>query len=49
MALKVGLVGCGRWGMNHLKTLVELRKTGQIAVFMSVISSIKSGRGRIDC
>ena len=31
MALKVGLVGCGRWGMNHLKTLVELKKTGQIA------------------
>ena len=30
MALKVGLVGCGRWGMNHLKTLVELKKTGQI-------------------
>mgnify|MGYP001190918196 CR=1 FL=1 len=31
MALKVGLVGCGRWGMNHLKTLAELKKTGQIS------------------
>ena len=31
MALKVGLVGCGRWGMNHLKTLVELKKMGQVS------------------
>ena len=31
MTLKIGLVGCGRWGMNHLKTLAELKKTGQIS------------------
>ena len=26
----VGLIGCGRWGMNHLKTLHELKKSGII-------------------
>ena len=43
MALKVGLVGCGRWGMNHLKTLAEFKKTGQISsIHTCDIKSTKS-------
>ena len=28
MELTIGLVGCGRWGANHLATLVALREEG---------------------
>lgn len=28
MGVTIGLVGCGRWGMNHYKTLISLRARG---------------------
>ena len=28
MVTTIGLVGCGRWGMNHYKTLISLRARG---------------------
>lgn len=31
MGAVVGLVGCGRWGMTHLKTLSELKNKGLIS------------------
>ena len=30
MELTIGLVGCGRWGANHLKVLNTLKSTGQL-------------------
>ena len=30
MGLTIGLVGCGRWGSNHLRTLNALKSTGRI-------------------
>ena len=31
MGLTIGLVGCGRWGSNHLRTLNALKSTGRIS------------------
>ncbi len=31
MGLRIGVVGCGRWGMNHLNTLYKLKQNGLIA------------------
>ena len=28
MVTTIGLVGCGRWGMNHYRTLISLRARG---------------------
>jgi len=30
MSITVGLVGCGRWGSNHLRTLKTLKSSGRI-------------------
>ena len=30
MDLTIGLVGCGRWGINHLRTLMSLRSIGRL-------------------
>lgn len=30
MDLTIGLVGCGRWGANHLRTLTALKSTGRL-------------------
>ena len=38
MGAVVGLVGCGRWGMTHLKTLNMLKNKGLISANMLMIS-----------
>lgn len=30
MDLTIGLVGCGRWGINHLRTLMSLKSIGRL-------------------
>jgi len=30
MHLAIGLVGCGRWGLNHLRTLMSLKSNGRL-------------------
>lgn len=30
MNLTIGLVGCGRWGINHLRTLMSLKSIGRL-------------------
>ena len=30
MGLTIGLVGCGRWGAVHLRTLQNLKSTGHV-------------------
>ena len=31
MGAKVGIIGCGRWGSVHLKTLVQLKHEGLVS------------------
>ena len=31
MGAKVGIIGCGRWGSVHLKTLAQLKQEGFVA------------------
>ena len=43
--LKVILLGCGRWGANHLRILCELRDSGLIGEVIVVDPAIKSANG----
>ena len=43
--LKVILLGCGRWGRNHLRILCELRDSGLIGEVIVVDPAIKSANG----
>ena len=31
MSVRVGVIGCGRWGATHLRTLADLRSSGKIS------------------
>ena len=31
MSVRVGVIGCGRWGATHLRTLANLRSSGKIS------------------
>ena len=41
--LKVALLGCGRWGQNHLRVLASFRERGIIG-YITVIDTSKSAR-----
>ena len=41
--LKVALLGCGRWGQNHLRVLASFRERGIIG-HITVIDTLKSAR-----
>ena len=41
--LKVALLGCGRWGQNHLRVLASFRERG-IIDYITVIDTSKSAR-----
>ena len=43
--LKVILLGCGRWGRNHLRILCELRDSGLIGEVIVVDPWIRSAKG----
>ena len=31
MSVRVGVIGCGRWGTTHLQTLADLKSSGKIS------------------
>ena len=41
--LNVALLGCGRWGRNHLKVLASLRDRGLVN-FITVVDISKDAR-----
>ena len=32
MSVRVGVIGCGRWGATHLRTLADLRSSGKFRI-----------------
>lgn len=47
VAKRIGLVGCGRWGANHFRTLCSLREEGLVS-FLAVCDIDKGATAELD-
>jgi predicted dehydrogenase len=47
VAKRIGLVGCGRWGANHFRTLCSLREEGLVS-FLAVCDIDEAATAKLD-